>query len=344
MSLPPTDEQIIHFFCLIVKEYFQNMMQSELLNTIQNSTYIVLIGLNTIVHIFKITLQRTMNIELTCYHCQKAYYCYLEYVEQMNKTNLLHNLNNLDAIMFVYKKSLDTQDNINLVSEGDRNNIVSSGKEKDRNFPHIFQAPPLSLELDVVSPFRNNSVVNLCNIAPISMFRCKGDRSQVTNHISIITKTVLFFIHEINIEKSATNTDENKFVIKIKNNNGEKTEESPTLVICQMYTLYEKHLKKYLLWSINGEHTFEYIFEYIQFIQEKIQMNFEEYDAFLLEVFKKIKTMKKNGKIISKSDISNKQLQIFYTNNPHQESIQHKLNALLETKKYSVFVKILFDE
>lgn len=100
-------ENIVHKFTLIIHEYLNHAKQSIPLKTIDNSHYIITIGLNAIIHIFKIVLENTRNVETTYYHCQKAYYCYLEYIEQMNNTNLLHNLNNLDAIIFVYKKTMD---------------------------------------------------------------------------------------------------------------------------------------------------------------------------------------------------------------------------------------------
>ena len=99
-------EEIVHKYILIIKEYLQHMMQSHTLKTIDNSTYIIVIGLNTIIHVFKIILSTTKDIDKTYIQCQKAYYCYLEYIEQMNKTNFLHNLNNLNAILFVYKKTV----------------------------------------------------------------------------------------------------------------------------------------------------------------------------------------------------------------------------------------------
>jgi hypothetical protein len=100
-------ENIINKFSLVIHEYLNHMKQSVLLKTIDNSEYIVIIGLNSIIHVFKIVLQNVQSVETAYYYCQKAYYCYLEYIEQMNNTNLLHNLNNLDAIIFVYKKTMD---------------------------------------------------------------------------------------------------------------------------------------------------------------------------------------------------------------------------------------------
>lgn len=108
-----TIEIIIYKYIELINEYLQHMKQSEALKTIPNSTYVICIGLNSILHIFKIVFHNTKNIDTTFFHCQKAFYCYLEYIEQMNKTFSLHNLNNLDAITFIYKNSLNDMQNTN---------------------------------------------------------------------------------------------------------------------------------------------------------------------------------------------------------------------------------------
>lgn len=104
-------ELIVCKYTELLTEYLQHMNRSDFLRTLPNATYIVCIGINSLLHIFKILFHRTYNIETTYYHCQKASYCYLEYIEQMNKTFSLHNLNNQDAVMFIYKNSLTDMPN-----------------------------------------------------------------------------------------------------------------------------------------------------------------------------------------------------------------------------------------
>lgn len=102
--------KILQIFIELLDEYLNHMKQSETLKNIPNSKYIICIGLHSITHIFKIVLNKTKNVNITYYHCQKAYYGYLEYIEQMNKTQSLHNLKNLDAITFIYKNVLNEID------------------------------------------------------------------------------------------------------------------------------------------------------------------------------------------------------------------------------------------
>lgn len=125
-------EIVINKFSEMINGYIQHIIQSKLLENVDNSTYISYIGLNIIIHIFKITLQNSKNIHHTCYCCQKAYYFYLEYIEQMNKTNILHNLDNLDAIIFIFKKITEDMSNIsttNIVTLNDTNISTTDDNE-----------------------------------------------------------------------------------------------------------------------------------------------------------------------------------------------------------------------
>jgi hypothetical protein len=101
-------------FTNIIKEYLKMVEKTEFIKNVGNSKYIVNIGLNTIIHVFKIILIKTTNIDLAYYYSQKSYYCYLEYIEQMNNTSMMHNLNNTDAVIFVYNKTINNIDNFNM--------------------------------------------------------------------------------------------------------------------------------------------------------------------------------------------------------------------------------------
>ena len=280
-------ENIVNKYTLIIDEYFQHMIQSELLNTIDNSSYVLCIGLNAILHIFKMTLYSKKNVGSAYVNCQKAYYCYLEYIEQMNRTNLLHNLNNLDAVIFVYKKTID--------------------------------------DLYEVSSLRGTNTSSLQISNSIVNDKENKEISYVIKNLSIITKMVLFFTEEVFLER-----EENS---KVNN-----------LTIIQLYEISKNHLK-YFLQLVNSNDTltpFEYdysiIVKYVHFIQEKIKMNFAEYETFLKELRKVIKIMNVKNKLPNEKDILNKQLELFYS-----EEKKIELENLLKNGKQSIFIKILFD-
>jgi hypothetical protein len=66
----------------------------------------VCIGINTINRVFEYTLVYTKCIEKTKYYAQRSYYYYLEYIEQIGDLYLSQGLNHMDAVLFVYKKTI----------------------------------------------------------------------------------------------------------------------------------------------------------------------------------------------------------------------------------------------
>ena len=79
------------------------------------------------------------------------------------------------------------------------------------------------------------------------------------------------------------------------------------------------------------------VFDYINLLQEKLVMDYDTYDEFLLEFYKKIKQLKRTNKMPTLYQININSMKYFY-----QEENLQELKKLLETKKYSVFVKNLF--
>jgi len=91
----------------VLSEYFVNC--SETIN-IQNKTYykyVIVKGMETVSHVFKILLLYTKNLNLTYYHCQKSFYYYVEFISQIGDNNhSFLQLNSRDASLFVYKKTI----------------------------------------------------------------------------------------------------------------------------------------------------------------------------------------------------------------------------------------------
>jgi len=69
--------------------------------------FIVMRGLETIIHVFSMLFYYTQNFDLTYYHSQKAYYFYIEFIEQISDDNVSFlQLSSRDATTFVYKKTI----------------------------------------------------------------------------------------------------------------------------------------------------------------------------------------------------------------------------------------------
>jgi len=98
--------EILEIYSNLIKEYYSALNNSDVMNELNfpiSSTYN---GISIIYRVFEIALIKTKSIEKTYYYSKKAYYYYLEYIEQLNRANLSQNMNNMDIMLFVYKKTI----------------------------------------------------------------------------------------------------------------------------------------------------------------------------------------------------------------------------------------------
>jgi len=98
--------RIILKYALIIKEYFDLMNQNEILKNSNNPNSYLYLGINAIHRVFEYVLIKKKSIDQAYYFSQKCYYYYLEYMEQIHKADLIQNLNHIDAILFVYQKTI----------------------------------------------------------------------------------------------------------------------------------------------------------------------------------------------------------------------------------------------
>jgi hypothetical protein len=107
-------------------EYYKFITENIKLTKSQLYQFIIIRGLDTIIHIFNFIFLYSKNLEMTCFHCQRAYYFYVEFVGQISedeKTFL--QLSSRDAIIYVYKKTIfeissDIKKNNEIISEYSR--------------------------------------------------------------------------------------------------------------------------------------------------------------------------------------------------------------------------------
>jgi hypothetical protein len=104
----------------VIVDSFNNLMNEFLLCIsqniiVQNEEYLLFVlqrGLETLKHCFKIIYMYSKNLELTLYHCKKAYCYYVEFIGQIGDDNNSYlQLNSKDATLFVYKKTIFEIDN-----------------------------------------------------------------------------------------------------------------------------------------------------------------------------------------------------------------------------------------
>lgn len=63
-------------------------------------------GMKCLNHIFILLLHYTNNVPFTYYHCEKGIYYFTEFISQIENENSFLKLSSIDAIIFVYKKTI----------------------------------------------------------------------------------------------------------------------------------------------------------------------------------------------------------------------------------------------
>jgi|694.fasta_scaffold48851_7 hypothetical protein len=88
-------------------DYFKFIIENIKLRRSTFSKFIITRGLDTIVNVFNHILFYTKNIDATYFHCQKAFYFYVEFVGQISEDEKMFlQLSSKDATTYVYKKTI----------------------------------------------------------------------------------------------------------------------------------------------------------------------------------------------------------------------------------------------
>ena len=106
-SLEDNLGDIIKKYIFLIKEYLILCGEAIFMKNEGYYKYILKKGINTLEHIFMMLLLYTRNLELTCHHCQKSAYYYIEFIGQIGDDNhTCLQLNSKDACLFIYKKTI----------------------------------------------------------------------------------------------------------------------------------------------------------------------------------------------------------------------------------------------
>ena len=313
---------IITKYILLLNEYMQHMVKSELLKNINNSDYIIFVGLHSIIHIFKISFINTNNINTTYYNCQKGYFCYLEYIEQINKSNLIHSLNIIDSITFIYKNSLNdifcNQQNLVGLDKTESYTVISNPIPPPHTQNNIqFDTNPTEI---IPGDFVESSKKTESKANPESFAKTLNEL--VTN-ISFITTHILFFKSEFNIEL------------------GEPTISHKSQFSNQILFILNNHLTYYLLLLNTIEihekniHSFLRLIEYIEKCKNILNLDFEEYGFYLKYIHK---ILKKNFILPFENTINDTYFTLFFI-----EENRLYIEKMKNEKKMNLVCKALLE-
>lgn len=96
-------EKLSHLFL----NYFKFIAENIKLKQTTFSKFIIIRGLDTVVNVFNHILFYTKNIDAAYFHCQKAFYFYVEFVGQISEDEKMFlQLSSKDATTYVYKKTI----------------------------------------------------------------------------------------------------------------------------------------------------------------------------------------------------------------------------------------------
>jgi len=91
----------------LLSEFTSQAQSSITISNIDYYKYVVIKGVETITHVFRLLLLYTKNIELSYFNCKKALYYYIEFIGQISEDNHeFLKLTSKDASLFVYKKTI----------------------------------------------------------------------------------------------------------------------------------------------------------------------------------------------------------------------------------------------
>lgn len=193
----PNIDKVIETYTSILKEFLTLINESKHCESPNNLTITMYIGLNTIHRVFEYILIKTKNIEKVCYYSKKTYYYYLEYMEQVYSSNLYKNLNQMDAILFVYKKTIfDLYDDENEDTFGTMTNIIASNGEimnfDDNNIQESLKK--ISKIMNILFYWENAEFTfyerkELCNYLDFLIKKCIS-ATQITYFLEILQKKI----------------------------------------------------------------------------------------------------------------------------------------------------------
>jgi hypothetical protein len=99
--------EIIDIYSKIIIEYLRYIIKTITIKNAKISKFIISRGLNTITHVFTHLLYYTKNIDILHFHCEKAFYFYVEFVTQISEDDKTFlQLSSRDATNYVYKKTI----------------------------------------------------------------------------------------------------------------------------------------------------------------------------------------------------------------------------------------------
>lgn len=106
-SLNATATEIYAKYLGSVAEFVEQAETSLPISNVEYFRYVVLKGIETLTHVFRMLILYTRNVDLTFFNSKKALYYFIEFIGQIGEDHHdFLSLTSTDATMFVYKKTV----------------------------------------------------------------------------------------------------------------------------------------------------------------------------------------------------------------------------------------------
>lgn len=140
----------------IQKQYLMRLRDVLTITNIPYMKYVIISGLKTLTHIFRILLFTTKNTELTYEYSNKALYYFIEFISQIgNENNSYLNLTPKDAGLFVYKKTI-----FNIVNEY----IKIENKNETQQYKELLHFITETSNLRIIKSISSENFKSLCDM------------------------------------------------------------------------------------------------------------------------------------------------------------------------------------
>ena len=122
------EKEMFANYMRIVAEFCGQAEESITVKNLEYFKYVVIRGLETITHVYRMLLLYTKNTELSFFNCKKALYYYLEFIGQIgDEGHEFLKLTSTDAALFVYKKTIFA------INQGYRKEYSEKNGAEDQN-------------------------------------------------------------------------------------------------------------------------------------------------------------------------------------------------------------------
>ena len=175
-------------------DYFKFIIENIKLKKSNFSRFIITRGLDTIINVFNHILFYTKNLDVTYFHCQKAFYFYVEFVGQISEDEKMFlQLSSRDATTYVYKKTIFEINNETKKMNEDISDYTSLKLDIINSYVDLYKTLLLKL---INNDFLNNEKIQIIENIYIKL-------NNLTNKskIKIINEVIEKFFYSINDDK-----------------------------------------------------------------------------------------------------------------------------------------------